>query len=79
MAFDDEGLRLHHRLVRRTPRAEAVTMLAESALEERAQHLRQRLLDQAIQHGRHAEGTLRPIGFRDEHPAHCRRTVGPVL
>ena len=53
-------------------------MVTEPALEERRQHLCQRLLNHPIQHRRHAQRTLRPVGLRDEHPAHRRRAVRPL-
>ena len=34
-AFENEGLCLHHRLMRRAPRAEAVTVLAECWIPQR--------------------------------------------
>ena len=39
-------LRLQHRVVRATPRPEAVAVLAEGRINQRLQHLQQGLLDQ---------------------------------
>jgi len=57
---------------------EPVTVLAEIRFEKRRQHLSHGLLDQAIQHRWHPEGTLAPIGFGNEHPAHRRGAVGSL-
>jgi hypothetical protein len=43
-------LRLQHRAMRAAPRPEAVAVLAERRVDERLQHLQQRLLDQSV-HG----------------------------
>ena len=64
MAFDDEGLRLHHRLVRRTPRAEAVTMLAERWVPQRLYLLQDSLLNRPIKDGWYAKGTLANVPGR---------------
>ena len=79
MAFDDEGLRLHHRLVRRTPRAEAVTMLAERWVPQRLYLLQDSLLNRPIKDGWYAKGTLANVpGLRDHHPADRLRLVAAL-
>lgn len=55
---------------------ETVAAIAEVALEERPQHLRERLLDQTIQHRRYPERAFSPVRFCNEHPAHRRRAIG---
>lgn len=72
------GFHVPYRLVSVAALAETVAVSAEPALEERGQHLCQRLLDHAIQHRRHTQRALRPVGLRDEHPAHWRRVIRPL-
>jgi len=69
------GFHVPHRLMGAATFAETVVVVTEPTVIQRGQHLRQCLLDQAIQHRRHAQRTLRPVGFGNEHPAHGRRTV----
>lgn len=48
MALGDKGLRPYHCLVRGTPRAEAVAVLAEGRVPQRLQLLQNRLLDHEV-------------------------------
>jgi len=71
--------RLPHRVVCAAPRSEPVTEPGEPRLEERFQHLRQRLLYHAVEHRRDAEGPPSAAVLRDIHPPDRLRTVRTVL
>jgi hypothetical protein len=66
---------LEHRPVRASPRPEAVAVLAQSRVDDRLQHLQQRLLDQSVHHGRYAQFALSASRFGYAHAAH---RTGPV-
>ena len=60
------------------PRAEAVTVLAEARVDQRLQHLQQRLLNQPVRRRRDAKLALASAGLRDRYPAYRRWPV-PAL
>ena len=66
---------LSHRVVRAPARAKAMAVVAEGRIDDRLQHLQQRLLDQPIQHRRDAQLALAPVRLGDHHPSH---RLGPV-
>src|SRR5207248_936833 len=75
-------LRGQNRVMRASPRTEAVAVLAEGGVENRVQHLQQCLLDQPIHHRRDGELALAPSGFGIitphsfiAQPPHLRRLV----
>jgi hypothetical protein len=55
-------LRLQHRAVRASPRPEAVAVLAERRVDQRLQHLQQRLLDQPVHHRRYPQLARKRLG-----------------
>jgi len=63
-------LRRQHRLVCTAPRPAAVAVLAEGRVDQRLQHLQQRLLDQPVDHGRYPQLARSATRFRQAHPAH---------
>ena len=67
-AFLPAGFHFGHRLMGGATGPEAVAVFAEVRLEKRTQHLRDGLLDHAIQHRRHPQRALGPVGFRNPHP-----------
>jgi hypothetical protein len=71
-------LRFQHRTMRAAPRPEAVAVRAERRVDERLQHLQQRLLDQPVHHGRYPQLAHSATRFRDAHAAHRRRPVAAV-
>ena len=68
-------LRGQDRIVRTSPRLETVAVLAESRVQNRLQHLQQRLLDQPIRHRRDAQLALAAVQSRDRYPPY---RTGPV-
>lgn len=70
------SLQSAHRLMGAASFPEAVAVVAELGVIQRGENLSDRLLDDTIEHGRYAQGTLCPVGLVDEHPAHRRRAVG---
>ena len=68
-------LRGQYRVVRTPSRPEAVAVLAEGGIEQRLQHLQQRLLDQPVRHRRDAQLALATVRLRDRHPSY---RTGPV-
>jgi hypothetical protein len=76
VAFGDIGLRLCHRLMRRTLRPEAVAVLGERRVPSLLQNLQQRLLDQSIDDTGDAEFSDTAVGFRYLYPPDWLRPVG---
>ena len=85
----DVALRRQHRAMRASSRPKAVAVLAEGRVDQRLQHLQQRLLDQPVRHRRDAQFALAAARLRDLHagaPAaagtlpssSCCADVGPV-
>jgi site-specific DNA recombinase len=70
-------LRGQNRIVRSPSGPEAVAVLAEGGIEQRLQHLQQRLLDQPIRHRRDAQLALAPVRLRNPHPSYRSRPVRP--
>ena len=68
-------LRFEHRVVRAAPRPEAVAVRAEARVDERLQHLQQRLLDQPVHDGRNPQlaHPATRLGY-----AHAAHRLGPV-
>src|SRR5229473_2178773 len=71
-------LRSRHRLMRRAARPKAIAAHAERPVPFALQHLQYRLLDEAVEHRRDAEGTYAPGRLRDFDPPHWLRSVGAV-
>src|SRR5690606_9564080 len=71
----DVALRRKDRVVGPPSGTETVAVLAEGRVQQRLQHLQQRLLDQPIRHRRDAKLTLAARRLRDRHPAYRTRPV----
>ena len=56
--------------MRVAPRSEPVAVVTELALEDRTDHLRDRLLEHAVRHARNAQRTLIAIRFGDLYSAY---------
>jgi hypothetical protein len=63
------------RIMRRAPRTKAPAVLAHGAVEGRAQHLMQALLNEPVLHRGNAQPADSPAGLGDVHRAHRRRLV----
>ena len=61
----------------RRPGAKAVAVLAKSGVQNRLQHLQQRLLDQPIRHRRNAKLALATVGLWNQYPSHRTWPVRP--
>ena len=72
-AFLNEPLCRAYRVVRAAPRPEAVAVLREAGVELRLQHLKQELLDEAVQHGGDAQLTHPAPALLDRLPPHWLR------
>ena len=66
-----------HGIVRAAPRPKAVAVLREGRIEERLQDLQQRLLDEAVKHGRNPQLPDPAARLRNLVPPHRLRLVGP--
>ena len=72
-------LRLCHGLMCRSMRSKPIAVMGERRVPPLLQNLPDRLLDEAIQHGRDAKlAHPSSIRFRDFHPLHRFRFVGPI-
>ena len=77
LARADVSLRRSYGVVRAAPRTKTVARLAEPRIENRLQHLQQRLLYHPIHHRRYAERTRPPVRLRDVHPPYGARRPSP--
>ena len=74
----DVALRLTYRVVRLASRPESVAVLAERGIEDRLQHLQDRLLDEPVEHGRNAQLPHPSPALRDLLPLHRGRSVASI-
>ena len=74
----DALLRTGHRLVGGAARAEAVARRRERRVPVGLEHLEHRLLEEAVEHRRDAEGANAPASLGDLDPRHRLRSVGAV-
>jgi site-specific DNA recombinase len=78
VALGNVALRLGHRLMRRAPRSEAVAMLGKRRVPSLLQHLQHGLLDQSVDHARHAELSDPAVRLGYFDPLHRLWLVGSV-
>jgi len=71
----DVLLRLHHRLMGRSPWSEPVAVLAECGVPPLLQHLQHRLLHESIHHRRDAKLSRASSRLRYLHPLHRLRSI----
>src|SRR6267143_2671109 len=74
----NQFLRPRHRLMRRAARPKPVAARAERPVPFALQHLQHRLLDEAVENRRDAEGALAPTRLGDLDPPYWKRPVGAV-
>jgi len=77
-AFRPAGRHFGHRVMRGVAGPVAVAVFAEIRFKARTQHLRDGLLDHAIQHRRNPQRTLGPVGLVDPHPFDGCGSVGAI-
>ena len=58
---------------------ELMVLQLSGRLEEWADDLRDRLLNDSVQHGGNAQGALTPGGFWNPHPQHRCRAIGTLF